>query len=185
MDHLEKKNIMALDIAFAATGVVVLGGGYLLHVETIKTKKDGRRGIRTADDSVCRCQVLARALCDLIIRYEVGAVAGELPGMGSLSALASRAMGLAVGTVAGVVEVMEIPAVWCTPGEGKLAMTGIRNASKDLMMAGARMKYAGARFPVSKAAFEHIADALGAYEALRHTPVIRLLDQQSSLRCLD
>ena len=180
-----KKSILALDVGFTSMGVVVLRGGRIIHMEVIKTQKSKSKQARVADDSAARCAVLAGRLVEIIGEFKVGAVVGELPSAGAQSAAALRSMGLATGVGAAVAEIFRLPVEWCTPMEGKLALTGKRNASKEQMMEAARRKFSDTAFPSAKSTFEHIADALGAYEALKHTPVVRLLEQQNLPGFLD
>ncbi len=91
----------------------------------------------------------------------------EVP-VGSQSARAMASYGVCVG-VLGAVRALGIPLIEVSPLEVKLAFTGSRNATKELMISTAVNQYPNANFPMhhgkitSKA--EHVADAIAAIHA--------------------
>jgi len=119
---------------------------------------------------------MARELRDIITNYKVKAIVGELPSGGAQPAKAMSQMAMATAIVASVAALLDLPTEWTTPAETKLAACGYRSASKEDVMLAIREKFNEEHFPRPKNQFEHIADALAAYLALRHDgSLIKLL----------
>jgi Holliday junction resolvasome RuvABC endonuclease subunit len=91
----------------------------------------------------------------------------EVP-VGSQSARAMASYGVCVG-VLGAVRALGVPLIEVTPTEVKLAFTGKKDATKELMISTAVELYPNANFPTHggkmTAKAEHVADALGAIHA--------------------
>ena len=126
-------------------------------------------------------------------------VLGELPS-GSQNARAANQFGLAIGTVGVATHLLGLPAEWCSQQEVKKAVTGNRFATKDeiidticeiigakkteqkiLITKGKRKGETTIRktyhllnkkFPESK--FEHIADSIGVYLALKTGNLVKM-----------
>lgn len=101
----------------------------------------------------------------------------EVP-VGSQSARAMASYGVCVG-ILGMLRAQGTEIIEVSPTEVKLAMTGLKNATKAEMIAAALTRYPDANFPrhrgqVSDKA-EHVADALGAIHAGIQTPVFKNL----------
>lgn len=170
-------SLLALDVGFKSTGYAVIEKGAVVVCGTIITEKSTKKTTRTADDYYARSSRLAMELECIIDKYEVKGIVGELPTGGAQSAKAAVMMGMATAVVAAVASLKNVPCEWCTPTEVKLAVSGCRSASKDEMMDNVRGIFAGKgddKFPKAKAYFEHIADALGAYMALKGGNLVRI-----------
>jgi Holliday junction resolvasome RuvABC endonuclease subunit len=179
------KNIMAIDASFTHTGVAVIDveTGKIIDVACIITEKDAsKRKVRACDDLAERTALTFRTLVNIGDKHKVKAVVVELPSGGSKSLAAGRAMGMAIAIVSCYVSAKHLPAVWTTPGEGKKAMGGHRNASKEAIQEEAVKRYPeldqlvpNNRLGRKPGTFEHIADAVAAFEAAKGDAVITLL----------
>lgn len=176
-------SILALDVGFRGTGWTVWKGDAPVACGLIHTTPQAKkRKVRVADDNALRSAQIARELHDVIQAHGIAGVVGELPSGGAQSAKAASQMAMATAIVASVVELLGLPSDWATPTEVKVALCGSKTASKDDMMAEARRRYGNmVAFPKSKSVFEHIADSIGAYLALRDGNVIRVLNVSNHL----
>lgn len=168
--------ILTLDVGLANCGYAVLRNDEVVACGVIRTKRSLKKTVRVADDSASRAASMARELRDIITNYKVKAIVGELPSGGAKSARAMGQMSAATAIVASVASILDIPTEYCTPTDCKLAACGSRSASKEDVMLAIRERFNNGNFPKAKAQFEHIADALAAYLALRHDgSLIKLL----------
>jgi hypothetical protein len=149
---------------------------------------------------------IACSLAHLVKAWGVGAIVGEMPSGGAKSAMAMRCMAAATTAVAATAAVLGVPAEWCTPTDVKLATTGLKSGTKDEVMASVAAYYGWAvqakkvrrKTGVSErktfyvpcrglglnefrmvpgGVFEHIADAIGAYWAMRDSNLVRMFAQ--------
>jgi crossover junction endodeoxyribonuclease RuvC len=179
--------LLSLDIGFSATGWSLFQGGNLIFCGVIKTEKTRKKNVRVADDNAYRCMQIANDLKEIITSYQVNAVIGELPHGGSENARAASHMGMAVGVIVGVAGAFSLPCEWCTPYDVKKALCGSLKASKQEVMDAVARKYGWMKtkknkrvtysigdlsFP--KITFEHVADSIGAYEALRLGNLVKM-----------
>jgi len=168
--------LIALDVGFANTGWCAFDGGKPIDCGCIKTKKNelglSKSKFRVADDNVRRSQGLAAGLIEVINKYKPQAIIGELPTGGAQSASAATQMAMATAVVAVVVSMREIKHAWSTPLAGKKALTGLRGAEKDQMMDAVRALYPDFQWPKFKNRFEHIADAVASYHALKEHELV-------------
>jgi Holliday junction resolvasome RuvABC endonuclease subunit len=179
------KNIMAIDASLTHSGVAIIDveTGKIIDVACVITEKDStKRKVRACDDLAERSSLIFRSLSMLKDRHNVKAVVVELPSGGSKSLAAGRAMGMAIAIISCFVEAHKTPAVWVTPSEGKKAMGGHRNASKEAIQKEAIKRYPeldllvpNNRLGKKPGTFEHIADAVAAFEAGKGDAVITLL----------
>ena len=165
--------LLALDIAFASMGWAVVENGRVIECGTIKTQKSKNKQTRVSDDRAWRCAQIAQKLGEVIDAYRVDAVVGELPS-GSQNAAACSMLGLAVGVVVGVTESHGLPAEWISPTSAKKAAVGRRSASKAEMMDWCRREHPYFAFPKVKCEFEHIADAIAAYNGLKPGNLVKV-----------
>lgn len=170
--------LLSLDVGFGHCGWVVFDEGAPIACGTIVTEKDKRKTVRQSDDNAYRAAVLALQLRDLVRCYSVTGIIGELPHGGALSAVAIKHMALATGIVAATAAVLDVPVEWTDPNSVKLAMCGMRSATKDEMMDAARKRYPDYPWPKQKGIFEHIADAVGVFLAMQGSNLIRMYGQQ-------
>ncbi len=166
--------LLSMDVGFKSLGWVLFEQGSPKACGVIRTEKSAKKTVRTADDNAERAAKIARELRELIERHGVKACVGELPSGGAQSARAISQMSMAVAVVAAVTELSALPTEWCTPGDVKKAMIGRKDASKDEIMEEAKRRYPSLSVGLPKASFEHIADAVGAYEALKNNNLVRI-----------
>lgn len=172
--------LLALDVGFAKTGWVVIKNKNPIAFGIIKTEKTKNKLTRTSDDIAYRASVIAKGLRDVILKYDVKGAVGELPSGGSKSAIAMRAMGMATAIASSVCVIMGIPVEWTTARDGKLAVCGKKNASKEEVMSAVRKFYPHVDWPKTKAGFEDVADAMGAYLSAADGTLVRLIGQRES-----
>jgi len=169
-------SVLAIDIAFSNLGFAVISKGQLVGHGTIKTEKSKDKKDRASNDRASRAATIAKDLHNIIHLYDVAGIVGELPN-GSQNAIAANGLGWACGVVVAVAECHVIPCEWISEGDSKKAAIGRRSASKDEMMEWARKEWPETDFPKAKCHFEHIADALAAYNGLRSGVVVRCYGQ--------
>lgn len=141
----------------------------------ISVKEDDRKQVRQNSKDLEIAEQLSKAVLAAARRAQIVFV--EVP-VGSQSARAMASYGLCVG-VLGAIRAEGIQLIEVTPTEVKLALTGIKHATKDQMIAAAKHIYPHANWPMhqgkptSKA--EHVADAIGAIYAGCKTPMFKNL----------
>ncbi len=191
--------ILAIDPGFANFGCSVIDGtGKILNVGTIHTQKAKKKLLRVADDDVQRITTIVSGLSKVIHKYKIKGVLGELPPSNSRSAKSAKGLAMAVALSVSLFTELKLPVEWATPSEVKKAMTGKASASKEDMMIAVCKRYGWKishqkvfakktkklmrEDPVyhplgktmGKKTFEHIADSLGAFEALKHTNTAKM-----------
>lgn len=173
---------LGIDIGFVHTGVVVaelLGDGCYKPVgcDYCKTERVGVKGaVRVADSDVQRCQQVFRFLESAVWSSDAKAVIIELPHGGAQSARGARCTGMATGLAAALAEICAKRVQEClfvTPDAVKKALMNRGNASKDEIMARVRQLWPNMEWPDTKKAFEHVADAMGALQVVRHDGIYR------------
>lgn len=170
--------LIGVDVGFTALGVVIVDGDRVLFADTCRTEKTARRrGLRVADDDAERAQQLARFLWGVIQEWRPAGAVVELPTGGSQGARSARAMGMASGVVAAVLEMTALPSEWVTPQEVKRAAAGRKDASKAEVEAAVRERFAWPegfwRRPT--VVREHVCDAAGAIMAAQNGLLVRAL----------
>jgi Holliday junction resolvasome RuvABC endonuclease subunit len=191
--------LLCIDPGFANYGCSVIdAGGEVIDVGTLHTIKSKTKLLRVADDDVQRIVSIVTGLSHVITKYQIQGVLGELPPSNSQSAKSAKGLAMAVALSVALFTERGLPMEWATPNEVKQAMTGKKSASKEDMMKAACDRYGWKitekkifakktnkvqridriYHPLNKTmgknAFEHIADSLGAYEALKHTNVAKM-----------
>ena len=188
-------NILAVDPGFSSYGCAVFNGKQeVIKIALLETEKSKSKRVRVSDDDAYRVQKLATELKNLIIENDIKGVVGELPISGGQSEKAVKCMAYAASVSNAVFAVMNLPVEWVSPVEIKKVVTGLRTASKDDMMKaicklhGWKIterivnsktgKKAKVYWPLEEkwagSNFEHVADALGAFEALKHCNIIKM-----------
>jgi Holliday junction resolvasome RuvABC endonuclease subunit len=192
--------LLCLDPGFSNFGYSVMDqNSQVIDIGTVQTKKTNKKLLRVADDDVQRITYITSQLSKIATQYDIQGVLAELPPSNSQSAAAAKGLGIAVALTAALFTELNIPIEWATPDEVKRANTGKKNASKEDMMLAACKRYdwkisnktvvySKSNFPkvcrvdsvyhplgrsMGKNQFEHIADSLGAFEALKHTNTAR------------
>lgn len=166
--------LLSLDVGFRNMGWVVFHGGKIFACGVIETEKARNKQTRVADDNAWRSAELAKGLQEIIQTYNVRGVIGELPSGGAQNAIAMSQMSMATAVASAVCALLDIPCEWVSPGDLKKALVGKRSASKEEIMIRVRGLYPEADFPMTKGKFEHVADAVGAYHALKNGNLVRL-----------
>ena len=164
--------ILTLDIAFKNLGWGVLQQGKIIDFGTIRTEKTNKKNTLVSDDRASRAMHIATELNDLVKKYGIQGIVGELPS-GSQNAAASNLLGWASGIVIGVATCNNLPCEWISQGDSKKATLGVRAAVKEDTMQWARNTFKDVAFPTTKSQFEHVADALAAYYGLRSGVLVR------------
>lgn len=191
--------LLACDPGFKNFGCAIIDQyGQVINAGTIQTKKTIKKLLRTADDDVQRIVYITSRLKEVILKYEVKGILSELPPSGGQSAAAVKGLSMAVSLLTTLATLFSIPVEWATPDEVKKALTHKKNASKEDMMEAA-CKLHGWKITqkniyvkntqkisrvdntywlvgksMGKNQFEHIADSIGAFEALKHTNTARM-----------
>lgn len=192
--------ILCLDPGFSNYGCSIINPqGIVIDIGTIQTKKAQTKLLRVADDDVQRITYITSKLSGVVKRYGIQGVLAELPPSNSQSAKSAKGLAMAVALTVTLFTELGIPVEWATPNEVKQAMTGKKNASKeDMMIAACKrydwkmtskpiyekkskkllrtdMEYHPLNRTIGKGIFEHIADSLGVFEALKHTNTARII----------
>jgi Holliday junction resolvasome RuvABC endonuclease subunit len=150
-----------------AEGILDLDSGHLsdLRLTLIEPRKEQGKQVRQNSKDLFVAEQLAATAIQAALRAK--AVFVECP-VGSQSARAMASYGICVG-ILGAIRADGIPLIEVTPTEVKLALTGDKNATKQMMIDEAVRLYPDAGFPrwrgevCSKA--EHVADAIAAIHA--------------------
>lgn len=191
--------LLACDPGFNNYGCSILDQyGTVIDAGTIQTSKAKKKLLRTSDDDVQRITYITERLSDIINHYDIKGVLAELPPSGGQNSAAVKGLAMAVALSTALFTACNLPVEWATPEEVKRAMTGKKNASKeDMMLAACKLHawditekpiyskktkkvqrvdkiYHPLGKTMGKNRFEHIADSLGAFEALKHTNTARM-----------
>lgn len=179
--------LLSLDIALSNTGWVLWERGEMIDCGVVRTEKNKKKTVRTADDNADRAALLSAFICTLLRSWSITGVLGELPS-GSQNARAANQLGIALGAVVGAATAYQMPCEWCSQQEVKKAVSGRKNASKDEIiahvaermgwvvvenMAGKPFKWHAVGGSFNKTHIEHIADAVGVYWALSNGVLVR------------
>lgn len=182
------QHILTLDVGFANMGWMVLYNHKPIACGTIHTDKVEKR---VAEDYATRSATISKGLQDIIYTYNVKAIVGELPHGGAQSAKAGVMMGMAIAVTGATASFFSLPTEWSTPKQGKEALVGKATATKEEMMDACTTKLGGGVLQQGKSeyyfipdckgaeklrknVFEHIADAYGAYLALKNSTVVKM-----------
>lgn len=174
--------VAGFDPAFAnwgiAEGQLDLSTGVLddLDLSIVQTSKGKNKQVRTNSDDMQRAEDISLSAFEVAKRNKVIFV--ECP-VGSQNANGMKAYGVSVG-VLGALRSQGYQVIEVTAYEVKKALTGNKNASKELMIQTAMELYPGANWPmqgkkVIAGKAEHMADAIGAIHAGVNTPVFQNL----------
>lgn len=187
------KKILAIDPSFRNTGYAVIGLGgsaaadKVLESGIIRTEKnDKKRGLRAADQTVEQIGLMVSGLRVVAGRCSPSMMVVELPTSGGKSSRAVASMAIAQAVCAAFAVYEGLPAEWVTPRDVKKAAGGSYAAGKEEVQAhvlglhpGLRAVYehkSGAHKGSIRCEFEHVADAIGAFEAVKGTsPLVRML----------
>ncbi len=180
--------ILAIDPTFSSFGYALLDGCLnVVDVGVFVTKKDQNKKTRVSNDDSFRAQQLSRMIGEYILKNKVKGIMGERPS-GSQTAMAMKSFCTANTIIDCISALMNIPVEWCTPLETKIGFCMKRTAGKKDIMDAACLYYnwkilkkdvktgSGIRvdsvyYPLGikmgAGTFEHIADALSAFQFLK------------------
>jgi Holliday junction resolvasome RuvABC endonuclease subunit len=165
--------LLALDPGYNNTGWVLFEGGKIIETGCIKTEKTKRKNVLMSHDHAARCAIIGKRLAEIIQDHKVQGIVGELPSSGGKSSRAVAAMARAGAIPACIAAIYSIPCEWCTPYELKKTLTGNGNAGKGCVQSEVLKRFPGVRDGLTKGAFEHIADAIGAYITLSNGVLVQ------------
>jgi len=159
----------------------------------------GKKKLSVREQNVILLEQLIDGFDRVLVRHHPALVVGEAPPGGAQDANAAVKLNMALAVVVTVCFVHGVPYQWCSPLDVKRATAGADTASKEQIMDWAldrfggekdvqevlikngkcagkvtrRLKYnfLGRWIPGGK--FEHIADACGAYVAVKNQPTSR------------
>lgn len=175
-------SVAGMDPAFAnwgmAEGQLDLSTGILdeLNLSIVQTEKGTNKQVRTNSDDMQRAEDISSSVFTVAKRNKVIFV--ECP-VGSQNASGMKAYGVSVG-ILGALRSQGYQVIEVTASEVKKALTGNKNASKELMIQSAMEQYPEANWPIKGGKViagkaEHMADAIGAIHAGVLTPVFQNL----------
>lgn len=184
---MQKHRVIGIDAAFSNVGLAVAdvttsATGEILKVEVLDLRlihteavKKRPKGVPRSSDDLRRAREAVTGIHEYIALWRPDRVVAEVP-FGSQSARASWALGIAVGVLASIPNLIEV-----TPGQVKAA-TGEKHADKDEMIAWGIETYPDAPWAMRKlkgalvqvaSTNEHLADALAAIHAGTQTKQYR------------
>jgi Holliday junction resolvasome RuvABC endonuclease subunit len=181
--------VLSLDPSLANTGYVVYEcvKGKWIPVEhgIIKTEKSQKKfKVSAGDDMVRRWRIVVQKLKELHAKYLFSALVAELTPGGVQNASAAQSLYGAKALIISFSELMDIPGEFVTPRNVKIALCKTPGAAKaEMMIAADKLTGIGKDYKATKTSknpyalkFEHVADAVGAFEYVRHSsPVIKLI----------
>lgn len=193
--------ILAVDPGYSSYGCAIFDKHQkVTKIGIIKTEASKKKLTRVSDDNAYRISLLAFKLDNVIKRHKIKGVVGELPLAGGQSARAVAHMAMASAISVTVFALNGLPVEWYTPMEVKLAVTGTKNATKEAMMQTICGEYGWSisykqiftkkgklkrtdkvYYPLNqkmgKSTFEHIADAIGAFEAAKLGNIVKMFTE--------
>lgn len=191
--------LLSCDLAFGNIGYTVWEEKKPVFCGVVSSEKCKNKKLRVSDFHADQCAEMASELNCIVMHWGIRGIIGELPS-GSQSARAAKANGMALALISSVASLLHVPVEWCTPDAVKKAACGKKNASKTEIMdrvieiyggdktvrlinvsrgkrAGSiseRVDYYFCGKNWSKSKFEHIADSVGAYMALKNGNIVRM-----------
>lgn len=194
--------IICIDPSFNNFGYALLNESLnVVDVGVFKTEKSKNKQVRISDDDSFRTQSLASGIGQYILKNKVKGIMGERPS-GAQTASALKSFSISNSVIDCIAALMNIPIETCTPGETKMGLCGRKSAGKkDVMDAAAKYynwKVTEKRVKTKKGEridkvyyplgikmgagkFEHIADALSAFQFLKSGSSIVKLYSKSAL----
>jgi len=171
------KHILALDISFTATGVMVFDlRGNPIYGDCIKTEATAKkRKIRQMESDHERVTRIVENLNILHKEYNFCAVVGEVPPGFSKSARSATTLGIAKATFWTWSLMLKLPFISITPLEAKRAVCGNNNASKEDVQKAIRNLWKDFSFPQVGYILEAVCDAGAAFIAAKNDPLILYL----------
>lgn len=177
--------ILAVDPGFNNYGYAIIDNTTIVNIGLITTKKVQGKTVSISD--AIRIRQITRQLIDVIEDNNITQVVGELPIGGGKSSSAVKCMAYVAALSNAVFEGYSIEPIWTTPHKVKKTATGRCSASKIEMMESICKLYgweittrvtnkkkgttANVYWPLGEkwtgGSFEHVADALWAYETLK------------------
>lgn len=184
--------ILAVDQGFANYGYSIWDKGEPIKVGIIQTKPHRTKKIKVSVDMIRRNEIIVSKLNQIIKKYKIHAIVGEMPGFGAKSSSAAVAMTMASAITLTLCNTHKLQTLWHTPREIKKYFTGNPDASKEDIMKEACKRhnwditFKRVRMPnkrgeyrldplyhvmgkqLPKGKFEHIADAIASYHTAKY-----------------
>lgn len=169
-------NILTNDPSMTAWGwAVVNTSGAVLKTGCIKTEPSSKKlHIRKGDDRTRRVSEINKELLKIIDEYDVKYILSELP-HGSQNASAAVMIGMVVGVLQTIADILDIGIEWYSEGDSKNHLLGKRSATKEETINKIRQIYGKPRTGI-KYMDEAIADALSIHHiAFSQSSTLRLI----------
>jgi Holliday junction resolvasome RuvABC endonuclease subunit len=156
--------IITNDPSMTAWGYSILTySNEILFVDCIKTEKLAKKlRIRVGDDDCRRIHEIGCILRDVINKYNVNFIIGELPGGGSKSSSAAKSLGQAKSILQSAATFLNISIEWFSEGDAKKAVLRKQSATKQEMIDAIDKLY-DVPWTGTKYKDEAIADSLAIY----------------------
>lgn len=165
--------ILTNDPSITAWGWVVVKNDVILAAGCIKTiPEHAKMRIRKSDDRTRRVSEIARQLHSIIQEYGVNYILSELP-HGSQNAQAATMLGVVVGILQTMADVLSFPIEWFSEADSKKEALGKKAGSKNEMIERMCVLY---NIPVKGVKYydEAICDAMAVYNIAKiYSPVLK------------
>lgn len=179
--------IIGIDPGLANCGMAAVRlhkfGEELLAVKVVTTvKSDKKLDVRASSDDVRRAQELAGDLVAFCAAHPPMAFAVEAMSFPRNSSSAAK-LGMCWGVISATAHARGIPVLQASPQQIKLALCGVKSASKAEVMAAVEVAHPEIFWPKPRSLWEHAADAVGAVHGCLDSPVAQMVRQ--SIRPVD
>ncbi len=177
----EQVNILGLDPGFQNIGYTILKctpeKEEILYMGIFRTEKaDKKRKVLAVDDNFRRTKEIAEFLCSTLAEWNIKAICAEAISHPRNAGAAAK-VAMTWGVIAAISHLNKIPVIQATPQEIKLAMCGIKSASKEEVEASVKTKVYVGNFltKVAKSHQNHAFDAAAAVLTCLKSDVILAL----------
>ena len=170
--------VLGVDPGLANLGIAVLEifgtkRQQLRSLKAVQTKPPSKkRRLLQADSDAERLRFLLSEINRAIDRFDPIAVVYEAP-TGGRSARGIRSLAYMIGALVAVCDQRDIPLMSVSPTDVKMSATGMRSASKDLMVASMKDRFPSPLWNgIAKSKIDHPADALACITCVLKSDVI-------------
>jgi len=183
-------NIMTVDPSLCNTALVVfqVTTAYpkwtIVSTQVLRTEAEAKkRGIYKADDETRRIEFLVRGLRTLYEAYTPKLIVTEITKGEPKSKHAAATLAIAKTIIVASAALWDVPVVYVDQADVKKAMCGKKTATKTEMKNRAAELYPDLREEYESTqskdgwlgTFEHVADAIGVFESVKHSSQVQLL----------
>jgi crossover junction endodeoxyribonuclease RuvC len=172
-------NVLGIDPGFSTLGwawveveeefITPLACG-VIQTEKAKNKVQ----LRSSEDNIQRAQSIYLHLRSLMRVNSIQLACTETMSWPRNAGVVAK-MGIVWGVIAAVCEEEQVPLLQASPVAIKVAMTGAKQATKEVMIAHVKQRWPGLNLPTQKALQEHPVDALGAILACKDSQAWRMM----------